>query len=105
MAGLKLISDVEAEDAPEQLEVNKDGKVTTLYDTNFRNVPEMLRTLADEIEGEEEYGYVTQAAMVILGDKLHVFGWGENADGGEISLLLQAGNQKMVQAVIDYGED
>lgn len=102
MAGLKLISDTEAEDAPESLTTYEDGKVETLYEVNFRNVPEMLRKLADEIEDEVEYGYVTQAAMVIFGDKLHIFGWGEKCDAGEISLLLQAGNHKLVREVVDY---
>lgn len=55
--------------------------VTTLYESNARMIPAMLRMSADSIEKERDEGYSPTVAMVAVqlcanGDAL-VYGWGD----------------------------
>jgi len=104
-AGLTLVYD-EERDEPDFKEVLADKSgliVETLYEENLRNVPTMLRSLADEIE-EGEYGNVSTVACVVLGDEMSVFGWGAECDPGEVHLLLTAGATYMVTPIINKGK-
>lgn len=77
------------------------AEVVTIYDRNFRNVVSTLRTIATEIE-QGKYGAVDEAALVIVGNKLEVFGFGNGFSGDSAHLLLSAGAQKLSQAVLDF---
>lgn len=68
------------------------AEVTTLYETNIRDIPAKLRELADEIEKSHDgqYGEVRELAFVAYGDKLCVFGLGA-ADATTTHTLLCAG--------------
>lgn len=79
--------------------------VTTLYETNFRNIPETLRVIAEQIESGE-LGEIKEGALVIFGNRLEVFGLGAaNYDGGSTHLLLTAGANKLANTVVYYGAD
>jgi hypothetical protein len=78
------------------------AEVVTLYDSNMRDVPTMLRRLADDIEAGL-HGDVQEAAAVVFGDTLDVMGWGRTQDGGSTALLLQAGAQRLITEVANYG--
>jgi hypothetical protein len=69
---------------------------------NLRDVPGMLRELAAGIEAGR-YGEVSEAAVVILGDELEVFGWGELQDCRSSAGLLAAGNLRLVRAIERHG--
>lgn len=70
--------------------------VTTLYESNAREIPAMLRKLADEVERGDDgaHGSVREVAVVTWGAKLCVFGFGD-ADGGSIHLMLGAAQRAM----------
>jgi hypothetical protein len=77
--------------------------VETLYETNARDIPGMLRKLADEIEAGE---YTPQAMVsVMLADsdnadewgRIEVFGWGDRADDRlRVCGILQAGSSAVL---------
>lgn len=79
-------------------------KVVTLYKNNYRQVVPMLRRWTRSIENGE-YGEVGSVALVILGDKLRVFGAGPDADPCTVAALLQAGNIKIVNRIVNHGSD
>lgn len=78
------------------------AEVVTLYETNARNVLAMLRGLADDIEAGK-YGEVGEAAAVINGETVEVFGWGSVQDGASTAILLQAGAMRIIRAVERHG--
>lgn len=78
------------------------AEVVSIYETNFRDIPSMLRKLADDIEANE-FGPVGEAAVVIMGDTLEVFGWGEIQDGSSSAVMLQAGAMRLIRAVESHG--
>ena len=80
------------------------AKVIRLYKNNYRQAVPMLRKWARNIE-TGEYGDVGSVALVVLGDKLRVFGAGPEADQATIAALLQAGNLKIVNRMVRHGED
>ena len=79
------------------------AEVVSLYETNVRDVPAKLRQTADDIEAGR-YGAVGEVALVLLGDTMEVFGWGEVQDGGSSALLLQAGAQRLINMVEQHGK-
>jgi hypothetical protein len=79
-------------------------ELLVLRDSNFRQVAPTLRKIADMIEAGE-YGDVSEAALVLLGDKCEVFGMGRDAEGDTIVLLLQAGAHRMIREVANYGRE
>lgn len=80
------------------------AKVIRLYKNNYRQAVPMMRKWARSIENGE-YGDVGSVAMVILGDKLRVFGAGPDADPTTIAALLQAGNLKIVNQIVRHGDE
>lgn len=80
------------------------AEVVSLYETNSRDIPAMLRKMADDIEGGT-YGEVGEAAVVLCGDTLEVFGWGAAQDGCSSATLLQAGAMRLIRAVEGHGRD
>lgn len=54
-------------------------KVVTLRETNLRDVPAMLRKLADAIE-QGDHGHVTCCALALLGRTFDVFAFGDSVD-------------------------
>lgn len=60
----------------------------TLYETNMRDVPKMLRKLAKNIEAGE-YGVVDQVALVASTEKhgITLFGYGDTSGSGTYLLL------------------
>lgn len=76
--------------------------LSVIYASNFREVVPTLRKIADSIEAGE-FGEVNEMALVIMGDKLEVFGAGPTCDGASIALLLQAGAHRMIREVVDHG--
>lgn len=79
-----------------------DPKVVALYEQNMRQIPEMLRLLANNIENGD-YGEVGEATCVVMGDTLEVFGWGPHCDGTSSAVMLQAGAQKLIDQVKNHG--
>lgn len=77
-------------------------EVVSIYETNFHDIPAMLRKLADEIEAGE-YGEVNEAACAIFADRVEVFGWGPTRDGASAALLLQAGAHILIGEVAKIG--
>lgn len=67
------------------------AEVHTLYETNARSIPDMLRQAADSIETEREEGYVPTKAMVAVqlceNGEIKVYGWGETDDMHAIGIL------------------
>lgn len=80
------------------------AEVVSLYETNSRDIPAMLRKMAEDIEAGR-YGEVGEAALVLYGDTLEVFGWGSAQDGTSSSLLLQAGAMRLIRAVESHGRN
>lgn len=80
------------------------AEVVSLYETNSRDIPAMLRKMADDIEAGC-YGDVGEAAMVLYGDTVEVFGWGGAQDGASSALLLQAGAMRLIRTVERHGRE
>jgi hypothetical protein len=76
--------------------------VETIYESNSRDIPATMRHVADLIESGE-FGYVGEAAFVLMGDTVEVFGWGEVQDGCTTAVLLQAGASLMIDEVKYHG--
>lgn len=72
------------------------AEVKTLYESNARDIPAMLRKLADEVErgAAGAHGEVREVGVVTYGDKLCLFGFGD-ADGGSIHMLFGAAMRAM----------
>ena len=85
-------------------EAPKLAEVVSLYETNSRDIPAMLRRMADDIEAGT-YGDVSEAAFVLCGDTLEVFGWGPDQDGATSATLLQAGAMRLIRAVERHGRN
>jgi hypothetical protein len=81
------------------------AEVKTIYESNARDIPAMLRKLADEVEkgAAGDHGEVREASVVTFGDKLCVFGFGD-ADGGSIHLMLAAAMRAMEAPLVARAE-
>lgn len=79
------------------------AEVVPLYETNLRDIPAMMRKVADEIE-RGDYGDVADAVFVLFGSEegLHVFGWGAQDDASS-HLLLTAGALRLAREVEKQG--
>lgn len=80
------------------------AEVVTLYESNSRDEVQTLRKLADDIEAGV-YGAVGSVGVVILGDKMEVFGMGEDAQAPSIALLLHAGFIRLSKSLEEHGKD
>lgn len=67
------------------------AEVHTLYETNARSIPDMLRQAADGIETEVDEGYSPTQAMVAVqvsaNGEIKVYGWGDLDNFKAIGLL------------------
>lgn len=79
-----------------------DLKLVTLHESNFRDPAATLRVIADEIEAGD-FGDVGSVGLVLLGDALHVFGAGADAEPPSIALLLHAGFMRLSRSVEEHG--
>ena len=82
------------------------AEVHTIYETNARSIPDMLRQSADSIESEGSEGYANTIAMVAVqltdnGD-IQVYGWGNTTSIHALG-VLHAGAQKIGSMVLDTG--
>lgn len=74
--------------------------IVTLHESNFRQVPQTLRTIADAIE-KGEYGDVRQCALVVMAGRPEVFAMGADSDPASAALLLHSGFLKISMAVME----
>ena len=79
------------------------AEVVQLRKSNFRDAAATLRVLADEIE-DGVYGKVGCVGVVVLGDKLSVFGMGKDSEASSVALVLHAGFMRLSKAVEEHGE-
>jgi hypothetical protein len=79
--------------------------VETLYETNARDIPGMLRRLADDIEAGEYTPEAMVAVMLCPSEdedpdewgRIEVFGWGDRADDRlRVCGILQAGSSAVL---------
>lgn len=83
------------------------AEVHTIYETNARSIPDMLRHSADSIESEGPEGYARTVAMIAVqlsedGD-IQVYGWGQTTTIHALGVLT-AGAQKIGGMILDTGE-
>lgn len=75
------------------------AEVHTLYDTNCRSIPDMLRQSADSIESETGEGFSPTTAMVAVqlteNGEVQIYGWGDTDDQRALSLLMR-GQHKLL---------
>ena len=83
------------------------AEVHTIYETNARSIPDMLRQSADSIETETVEGYSPTVAMVAVqlseNGEIQVYGWGDTTTIHALG-VLHAGAQKIGQMVLDTGD-
>lgn len=80
------------------------AEVVTLYDTNCRDIPEMMRGSADMIELEAEQGIQTEAMLGIrLTDSggVEIYGWGD-CDNLKAIALLQLAMMSITSSTLGY---
>lgn len=80
------------------------AEVVVLHDSNYRDPVATLRQLADDIEGGE-YGAVGCVGVVVLGDKMEVFGMGEDSEAPSVALLLHAGFMRLSRSIEEHGRE
>jgi len=83
------------------------AEVHTIYETNARSIPDMLRQSANSIESEVPEGFSRTTAMIAVqltenGD-IQVYGWGQTTTIHALG-VLHAGAQKIGGMVLDTGE-
>lgn len=78
------------------------GDVVSLYDSNSRDPVATLRRLADDIEAGV-YGDVGCVGVVVLGDRLNVFGMGPDSEAPSVGMLLHAGFMELSRALQEHG--
>lgn len=80
--------------------------VTALYETNARQIPEMMRKLASEVEDPPIAGANPDQCVCIIRDsqtgQINVYGWG-NIDI-EDSLAMLAVSTRKLSALADGGD-
>lgn len=74
--------------------------VATLYTHTLRDVPAILRSIADAVEAGE-YGGTVQCAVVLNSAKLEIFSAG--ADPTEVHYLLCCGAARMQEPLLRKG--
>jgi hypothetical protein len=83
------------------------AEVVTLYETNARSIPDMLRQAADCIESEEEGDCSPTVAVVAVqltaDGSIQVYGWGDTTDIHAMG-VLHCGLQQIGGIVLDTGE-
>lgn len=79
-----------------------DLKVVTLQESNFRDPVATMRKIADDMEAGE-YGEIGSVGVVLLGDKMEVFGFGPDSEAPSVALLLHAGFMRLSKSVEEHG--
>ena len=78
------------------------AEVATLYETNARSIPDMLRQAADSIEAEAAEGYSPTVAMVAVqiseNGQVQVYGWGDTDDLRAIG-LMERGKHSLLASI------
>lgn len=73
------------------------ASVKTLYKSNARRIPEMMRKLASEVETPPVKGVTIDQAVCIIRDsktgRLNIYGWGDINIDASLSLLAQTTRQ------------
>ena len=80
------------------------GTLHAIYDSNFRDPVATLRLIADRI-GAGDYGRVGSLGLVLLGDKMEVFGAGPDSEAPSVALLLHAGFLRLSKAIEEYDDE
>lgn len=78
------------------------AEIHTIYNSNMRDPVATLRKIADQIEAGD-YGSVGCAGLVLLGDKMKVFGMGEDSEGPSVGMLLHAGFSMISDSLKEHG--
>lgn len=76
--------------------------IHTIYNSNSRDHVATLRKIANQIEAGD-YGEVGCVGLVLLGDRMEVFGMGADSDAPSVGLLLHAGFSLMSDAIKNHG--
>lgn len=75
------------------------AEVHTLYETNCRSIPDMLRQSADNIETEVEEGYSPTVAMFAVqlaeNGEIQIYGWGD-CDNMTALAMVERGKNKLL---------
>lgn len=83
------------------------AEVHTLYDTNCRSIPDMLRQAADSIEDEADDGNDPTVAMFAIqltaGGQIAVYGWGD-CDGMTALAMIERGKTRLLASFGDESE-
>ena len=83
------------------------AEVHTLYESNARSIPDMLRKAADSIEAEAGDDSPTTAVVAIrLTDNgtVQVYGWGDTTDLHALG-LIERGKHELLSAIAEHYED
>lgn len=76
------------------------AEVHTLYETNCRSIPDMLRQSADSIETEREEGYSPTVAMFAIqlteNGGIQIYGWGD-CDNMQALAILERGKAELMK--------
>ena len=70
---------------------------------DYRDPVKALRNLANDIEAGR-YGDVSSCGVVLLGDRMEVFGSGEDSEGPTIALLFNAAAHRFAKEIEEYGQ-
>lgn len=80
--------------------MTKLAEVHTLYESNCRQIPEMLRQAADSIETEEAEGFSRTVAMgavqITENGDVQIYGWGET-DAYKMLGMLERGKLALLK--------
>lgn len=75
------------------------AEVHTLYETNCRPIPDMLRQSADSIETEVGEGYSPTVAMFAVqlaeNGEIQIYGWGD-CDNMRALAMVERGKDKLL---------
>ena len=79
-------------------------KVIELKQPDYKEPAKALRNLADSIE-KGVFGNVTSCGVVLLSDRLSVFGSGVDSKEADIALLFSAASLRFSADLESYGND
>ena len=75
--------------------------VVQLRESNFRDTTATLRAIADQIDAGE-HGEVGSLGLVLLGNRMEVFGIGPDSEGPSVALLLHAGFMRLSKSLEEH---
>lgn len=80
------------------------AEVTTLYETNARSIPDMLRQCADTLENDPDASATAMVAVQLdENGNVQVYGWGDT-NTIHAAGLLHMGLQKVVDMWLEDGD-